>query len=353
MADLTIREARGLFTKYLAETYKERTRPLSFLRSFFAPKEGGTRYVSIEVQRGTEKVAADIVRGTEGNINTFSRSTEKIFEPRLYDEKFNATDLDVYDQLHIAQNGTVSSTALMSWIETVSESLGSCQDKIERAYELQASQVFEDGIVTSSVDVNIDYKRKTTSKVDKGAGNYWATGTVDPRLDIQNGCDWLRANGKVQGEVFNMILGKTAMQHLLSNDEFKSQGDIEAYQALQMIAEPQRNSVGGTLHGYINCGPYKVNLWTYNDGYELSGTFTNYINNKKVIIIPETPKFVMAYAAVPVIPKDMDAVINQAGSFHVYEYLDRARKGHYYGVTSAGLAIPVGVDQMYTLQVVA
>ena len=147
MSTISSVQARALFTIKLIAVYKERTVPTSFLRSFFKTKESDTKQLSIEVQRGTEMIAVDVERGTQGQLNKFSRSTEKIFVPPYYREYFDATDLDFYDRL-FTQNGTIDVITFSQWLGTVVEKIAMLQDKIERAYELQCSQVFETGIVT-------------------------------------------------------------------------------------------------------------------------------------------------------------------------------------------------------------
>ena len=351
MGVISIREARGLFTKQLSTVYKERVQVKGFLRSFFADKESATSTVSIEVQRGTEKVAADILRGTEGNLNIFSKSTEKIFEPYLYDEKFNATQLDIYDQLHLATSGNVDSAQFDNWLSVVSEKIGTCQDKIERAYELKCAQVFEDGIIQSDSATNIDFKRKAGSKVDLTAGSYW-TDAIDPMDSIIAGCEFLRAKGKVQGGVFDLIMGTEAATALMDNAKFKAKADIKDFNLITANMS-QQNSLGAVPGVSFQAGSYQVRTWTYPEVYDLSGVSTAYVNPKKVVLLPEAPKFTFEYAAVPVVLSEVNAVANVKGQFHTYEYLDPAKTAHYYGVKSAGIPVPVGVDMIYTIQVVA
>jgi len=102
-------QARALFTQGLVDIYREQVKTTSFLRSFFPTEEFGTKYLSVEVERGFEKVAVDVTRGTEGNRNVFSKSTEKIWEPPLYDEFFDMTQLDLYDRL-FTSSGNISDT---------------------------------------------------------------------------------------------------------------------------------------------------------------------------------------------------------------------------------------------------
>jgi hypothetical protein len=67
--DISVTDARGLFTKMLIDVYQERIKPTAFLRSFFPSETSPTKEVAIEVERGFEKIAVDVFRGTEGNRN--------------------------------------------------------------------------------------------------------------------------------------------------------------------------------------------------------------------------------------------------------------------------------------------
>ena len=353
--EINVVDARGIFTKKLIEVYRERTAPPSFFRSFFRTVESDTKEISIEVQRGTEKVAVDVERGTNGNRNKFSKSSEKIFVPPYYHEYFNATELDFYDRL-FTQNGTVDEVTFGNWLETVIEKLAMLQDKIERAYELQCSQVFQTGVVQLNAGTNIDFKRKAGSLVDKGAGNYWDQTTVNPIDDLEEACTFIRTKGKSGGSNYNAIMGSKALNEFLNNTNIKERADIRRI-ALDEIVEPQRNSVGGVLHGWVSAGSYKVYLWTYPEFYDEAGTGgaegLSYIDERNVIVLPERTRFTLGYAAVPMLlgvnRNEGVGVQGKRGAYLVEEHIDPRRKTHEFTIESAGVAIPVAVDTIYTL----
>lgn len=343
-------ESRNLFTKALIAVYKERPQVLGFLRSFFPTVESLTRYVSIEVRRGAEKVAVDVTRLSDGNMNTISKSTEKIYEPPLFWEYMDITNNDLYD-VAIGASSSGDAGAIAALAQSVNEDLQAITDKIERAVELMCAQILETGTITLTNNDSVNFKRKAGSIVNKGAGNYWVTNTVDPLADIQTGCQWMRQNGKAQGSVFNLILGSTAMAHLMGNTLFQNKADLLRIDTMS-IREPQRNAVGASSHGYITAGDYIVRLWTYPEFYDnSSGTSTPYLHAKKVILLPEAPNFKLAYAAVPQLLNGSSAP--QRGKYLVYEHTDERKAVHEMGIKSAPIPVPVAVDQIYTLQVVA
>jgi len=341
-------DARALYTKALIAAYQERITPMSFLRSFFKVKEETTFELSIEVQRGFEKVAVDVIRGTEGNRNEFGRSTEKIFVPPYYREFFDATQLSLYDRMFASDS--IASQTFAAFVNQIADKMREIQNKIERRYELQCAQVLETGIVTLDKGTNIDFKRKAGSLVDQSA-TPWTTGTNSPYATLELGAKFIREKGKSQGGTLNAILGETALNAFLGNTIVKERADIRNFN-LDMLNTPQKNSVGGTLHGVVSAGSYNVRLWTYPEVYDASGVSTPYVNPKKVIMLPDNPNFVLGFAAVPQLI-DEENPVPMKGAFIYGDYKDKRAATHDYDVKSAGVAIPVAVDQIFTAQVIA
>lgn len=349
--NISTTDAQGLYTKMLVDVYKQKSNPTSFLRSFFPEKVTPTLELSVEVQRGFEKVAVDVTRGTDGNRNQFSKSTEKLFIPPYYREWMDATQLSLYDRLYGATS--VSDAVFVSYINSVADALMEMQSKIERAQEVQCAQVLTTGIVTyggANANLKIDFKRKAASLVDGGGATYFAANN-DPFAEFEKGCTFLRQVGKASGGTFNAILGSTALTNLLANTKFQSRQNL-FNMALDNVVAPQRNAVGQTFHGIITAGAYKVQLWSYPQYYDnASGVQTSYIDPKQVILIPEAPKFVFAYAATPQLITPQSTPV--MGKFTINQYIDQRGKANIIDVESAGLAIPTAVDTIYTFKAVA
>lgn len=342
-------QVRAQFTQALVAVYKERPIVTQFLRSFFPSVYKNTRYVSIEVQRGYEKVAVDVLRGTEGNRNEFGISTQKIFDPPMFKEYFDMTELDMYKVL-LGQTD-ISEVQYGELLAQVTEKLGLLQDKIERAYEVMCSQALTTGIITMNNGENINFKRKADSLVDLGSGDYWTVSGADCYADFEAGCNFMRQVGKSQGGTINAILGSTALQALLTNSEFLERQNL-FNMALDSVRPPQRDAVGATLHGQITAGSYKVNLWAYPEYYDATnGDSTPYVDPKKVILLPEAPKFNLSFAAVPKLIEAPGA--QSVGAYTVNEYVDQRKSTHDIEIASAGVPIPVAIDQIYTMKVVA
>ena len=354
MAEIAVTDARALFTKGLIQVYQERIYPTQFLRSFFPSVTEPTKELSIEVERMGEKVAVDVVRGTEGQRNSFYRSTEKVFLPPLYREYFDATELDLYDRV-LGSQGNAQAPLFAALMNKVADKIGLLRDKIERAYELQCAQVIHNGIVTVRSGTNIDYKRKATSIVDLGATK-WSTGATNPFSQLETGCLFLRQVGRSADSVFNAICASDALAALLANTTFTTRQNL-FNMALDQVHGPQRNAVGATYHGTVTAGSFKVQLWAYPQFYDLQGgtqaapTFTStpYLTPGEVVLIPERPNFKFGFAAVPQLVGEPGQLPVQ-GDYVMGQFLDTRMAKHDFDIQSAGLAIPVAVDQIYTMK---
>lgn len=356
MPSISTALARAEFTKALMDVYRERPKVKGFLRSFFPDKSAATLSVSIEVRRGTEKVAVDVERGTEGNRNTMSRSSEKIYIPPLYKEYFDATQLELYDRLYGSTEISVS--VYSQFLEELAESIGLLEDKIERAIELQASQVLQTGIVTMANGDNIDFKRKAAHIVDIGGSDanlYWSIAndsTCDPIGDLVAGANLLRQNGKAQGGIFDVILGGSALEALINMPHVQNRHDVRDYD-LSKIDTPQMSAAGGVFHGVVSGGSYLFRLWTYPEYYEDpdTGSLTTYVDDTYFIMLPPMPRFHTAFAAVPQLLTDGQPPM--VGPFVYTDFPDQRRKAHDFIVESAPICVPVAVDAIYTAQAVA
>jgi hypothetical protein len=361
-------DIRGVFTKTLIDVYQERKYPTSFLRSFFPTETVPTKTVSIEVERMGEKIAVDVQRGTEGNRNTFSRSTEKIFEPPYFREYFDMTELDLYDRV-LGSQGNAQLPLFKQLLITAADKLGTLRDKIERAKEYQCSQVLETGILTFNTAMQIDFKRKAASIVDLGAGNYFAN-NVDPFAVIETGCKFIREVGRSGDFLYNAITGRTALADLLNNTKFLTRQN-QFNMVLDKVTPPVGSgpAIGATFHGTLTAGSYKVQLWAYPQVYDKpvvdangnpvlnangNPTYTTvpYWNDKKICLIPINPRFRMAHAAVPMLIGE-PGQLPQQGEYVMMEFLDTRKAKHDLDIQSAPVAIPVAVDQIYTVQVSA
>lgn len=345
---IAVQDARSVLTTAMIAKYRETVPVMSFLRSFFQTDERMTKKVSIEVQRGTEKMSVDVVRGEKGKLNKRTRSTEKQILPPYFYERFAMNDTDLYDVAIASQ----TETSFAQLAEENAEMMIEMRSKIERRIEFMCWQIFETGVITLVNGDNIDYCRLADSKVDKGAGNYWTTNTVDPFVDLAAGCQFIREKGKATGQYYNAIFGQAALAALINNP-FYTERNKMVVSPLDSVHPPIRTSAGGTLHGELTCGSYKIRVWTYTEVYDdpETGESTPYVKEDLVVVLPDAPKFKLAFAAVPQLMKGGE--IPQKGAFLVTDFVDEDNEVHEGRIKSAPVPVPVAVDQIYTVKVVA
>jgi len=348
---ISVLDAQGLLTKKLIAVYREMPKATTFLSSFFKTFETMTEDVSVAVQRGSERVAVDVFRFSDGNRNSFDSSTERIIKPPLYHEYLTANEHRLYMQVvtAISQGNT---TFFRELTADLAQELMMLRDKIDRAVEIQCAQILELGVVSLNTLTDIDYKRKAASLVAYNVANDFSVGTVDPSEVLGAGCKFIREKGKAQGGTYNAIMGESALIALLDNTIIKSR-QLFVQASIDSIIAPEKQLDGATFHGILSCGSYKCRLWTYPEVHELSaGVQTPYINDKKVIILPLQPNFVRAYAAVPQLI-GANGSVPQKGAYLVQEFFNEEKGQHKVSIKAAPIAIPVAIDQIYTIQVLA
>ena len=353
MAEITSADVQGNFTKALIASYVDKPKPKAFLQSFFRNESRTTKTLSIEVQRGTEYYAVDVARQDEGNINEWKYSTEKIFYPPYFKEKFYLTDLELYERLFGAAPGAaVDDAAFRSMINDSVKKLDQIKDKITRTKELWCKEIFEFGTVSPSKGAVINYARKAGSFVTLTGSDLWLNnGNVFNQ--IQAWCEWLRQNGLVTSMDFDLLVGSTAIQHFSANTVVTNRQNLYHYQPDE-LTKPKTSTQGSTFLGQISAGPYRVNIWTYPEYYQIpgSGVKSQYLNPKKVVLLPAAgTEFIMGYAATPQLIEPGQPI--KTGEFIVSEFVDQDKKTHEIRVESCPLPVPVTIDMMLTAQVVA
>lgn len=344
-------QARRLFKQETVAFFSDRRPVQGFFRSFFKQIETNSRFISIEVERENESVAVDVLRSTGGNRNSWDRKTQKTYDPAAYDEYFDATELDCYEDLFGTDaNGNISSINFGKFLEQANSKMEGLFNKIDRAYEIQAMQALVDGIVVLKNGDNIDYKRKAASIVAYNAAWNWALTTVDPNDKIKEGCDFINDTGKVTSNVFNVIMAGDVYQAYINNAKVQAR-NLGVQWGMDALVPAQKDAEGKVYHGMISVDNYNLRIWTANGSYKHpdTGVQTRYMPAKKILILPELTNNVLTYGLVPQLAKD--GVPIKKGKFVTYEYPDERNATHEMGVKSCGLAVPVAIDQAYTVQV--
>lgn len=353
MANISVQEAQGQFTKALVAVYKERRKQNGFLKFFFPDAPPSASYlVSLIVRRAQQEIAVDTWRGSDANKYEWSKSTEKLFQPLYYRLGFQLTSLQFYDRLWgSAKDGSISDLIYQQILESVADNIADLQALIEGAIELMCAQILATGVIEMSqggTKMKVDYKRKNDSFGDPGNGNYWSD-NKDLFAQIATGGKFLRGTGHMSGLVMNAILGSKAFTDMQNNTIFQKRQNFFHYQP-DHVTNGVLDANGGVYFGWIECGQYKVNIFTYEDEYKHpdSGTLTPYVDPNTCILLPQKPNFITAYGAPP---QQVDpGAAPRIGQFVYGDWISPDKRTHNFEVESCPLPIPVAVDQIYTLK---
>ena len=362
MGNIAIQDAQKLYTNKLVALLSDRVEAPMTLQSLFTPTQSWTKNITTQTERVAELIAKDTIRGTSGNSNIFGQSTEKLFTPPYYDEYFDVTQLDGYDQLYADPSSLISDIVFGRFLQESAQKLMQLQDKITRAYELQCASVLKTGVVTLTDGSQIDFRRKSASIVDLGSGNYWTNGanntsTADPNTVLTAAATFLRTVGKSAAGKFNVLMGSQVYAAYISNPAVLKRGAIFNW-ALDRLTPALKQASGFVDHGPVSAGSWNFDLISYPGFYDtVSGTTVTtgneYLDPKSIYIVPaEQLKNVLAFAAVPQL-LSTGASIPVASKFVFTNYPDLELMTHKFHVKSAGVAIPVAVDQIYTAKVIA
>jgi hypothetical protein len=231
------------------------------------------------------------------------------------------------------------------------------QNKVRRAEELQAAQIMETGIVTINQGVNIDYKRKATSKVDPGVGNYWSTATAPIEAQLIAVGTFFRQSGKSNVNVIDMTCSGATYTALKASNYFANNANYNNVN-LNDIRKPEKVPAGSVYHGQITAGSFRFNIWVYDETYQDESKVTQrYMAENQTAFTPASGNMLdLAYGGLPEVVRDPSRVEfpqyirNVSAKFMIYNKIGENRASHIFGVRSAPLCVPVTIDRIYTLQ---
>lgn len=243
--------------------------------------------VDIDVVRDDRSIAVVVQDLTVGQRqNEDSLYTAKSFIPPIYDEEgvVNAYDLikrvagvNPFMTPDFQANASVRAFRLFRKLEA----------KVRRAIELQAAQVLQTGTLdlinkAGATAYALDYKPKS-AHFPQVTISWSVSATATPLDDLEALCDIILRNGKV--EVTDAVFGRTAWLNFQKSAQIQNIADNRRFNLVQ-VERPQTRGAGGKFHGVLSAGQYNINLWSYNDYYDLptDGTITPYIDPNKVIL---------------------------------------------------------------------
>ena len=351
--DKTLHQAE--FTAALVASFRDNNQdPILGLEALFPNKVAKSKYVKVHVMRNGRKVAVDVKRCTDANLNQFTEGKEKIILPPYFREGFDITQCEAYKYAFV-RNQFGNSAAVQDLFADAEEKLRLLKNKIQRAVEKMRADVLQTGILTFKSQDSIDYGRKAQSI--KVVDNKWDSAGADIIGDLTTGVEFLRNEGRSFGQEIMAICGAKALGYIIGNTKLLEANDYRRANRLE-ITMPQAQAKGFTYHGRIAVGDFIVNLMTYSDTYEdKDGNAIPYIDADKVILMPSDFEGLTTYASVPALFEEASTgaqfIGEFAGEFYQRDYVDQVVMNWMHEISSAPVVIPVSVDKMYTLKVLA
>lgn len=361
MAFIDSSAIRPKFTSDLVAAYKSSLNATTFLQSKFKRVTKDTDYLEWNIQRFSENVAQDVARGADGNRNSYATMVQKVEQPPLYYEYLDVMQLEGYNRAF--GSVSMSDSTYRDFRETATFHVKQMINKIDRAYELQAQSVLLTGKIITATNGTTDFLRKAASIVAYGIGIDWSQAGVNPKDLIKQGCIFNRTVGKASSNVFDCIMGDGAYTAFINNVNIQNEAQ-KLWSVLTKLEEPTPRGDGSTFMGQISAGPYKVNVFCYPEYYtnttEVPNTSLPYVPSNAIIITPSDPYFIHGFAMVPRLPDYMgmaesgfgNAIGGEEGTnkgqYFISEFVDMKRTAWYMAAKSAGMTIPIGVDQIFT-----
>jgi hypothetical protein len=346
------------------QAFKERKKPTTHMMGFFPEKTYGTSIIPIAVQRATGYASVDVVRGTNGNLNSFSKWSEKEIMAPEYHEKFSINALRSYSRGFGGDFNSTPQSVRVEIANEIADGLMSIQDMIVRAQEIQCVQALETGIVTLVNQDSIDYRRKADSVVDCATtlGGYWDVNAPIEK-QLQYAANFIRQVGNNSATTFDITMSGNAWIALKNTNFFKTTANYQQVTLLAIGNPVGRN--GADFHGQITAGSAIFRIWTYDAVYDKVvnnvTTTTRLTDETKVVITPvEGAKFEMAYGAIDGIVKSSGAsamsgvrIEKIKADYFAWDNVDLENRNHLMHMVSSPIARLITVDQVVTLKVVA
>ena len=297
-------------TTRMLNAYFKDARPTLFLAGMFrSPAENffDTESVQFDIVRSGESVAVNVFDISSGPRRTeATTSTNKEFVPPVYNE---GSSINAFDLMKRQPGATNFEDPIFQANATnqAFRQVRLTEDRIRRAYEWQASQVLQNPGAVALTDENgntgfgIDYSPKASHFPTVGVA--WSNAAATPLLDLESLAIQVRIDGL--SNVTDAIMGDTAFNNFIRNDEVKAQLDNRRMEIGQIA--PISRGEGATLQGSVWIGSYQINIWTCQGRYEnpQTGVSTSFVEGDKVILMTGGARLDAVFGSIPsLVPPD-------------------------------------------------
>ncbi len=279
--------------------------PNAFLSRQFTVKPGGIyrgEKVVMDIQRFGEDVAIAIKKCTGPNLNDFDEFTTKEFVPPSYGEAFPLDVCELFNRMvGVDPFSAVNESFSSQIISKMATGFKLIDDKIQRAVELQASQILQTGILTltdsnGNTVFTLDFKPKATHF--PSASVAWSAAGGTPLDDLQALATIIRSDGKINPD--RLVFGVTALRDFLQNPQVTASLDNRRIET-GLIAPTGFEDSGATFYGFIWIGSYRFEMWTYPETFKdpQTGLPVEYVDTDKVIMSSSRTRLDKTSAIIP------------------------------------------------------
>ena len=288
------------FKKAMDLVFDNKRKPSGFLASFFQPKELDTIKVELQGRDVKAIYSVDVKLGTGGRHMDLAEYDKKEYTvPEYNDYSVIAEE----DMLKTQLGETEYTTQMAKVVNLVTDRQEAISDAQRRAEEKQAADALFNGKVVLADGTEITFNKPASHSIV--VSNKWNTASGTPIDDISAACKKCVDDGKIGTSVFHLILEDKGLNALLTNEKFQKGSNKEQGINRTNIGIPEEMTQGAMFHGQFSCGSFIINVWSYNEKYEIptgygfanEGTEVGYIQDGYGILIPDKPAFRRYYGA--------------------------------------------------------
>lgn len=279
-------------TEITKEIIQIKTAPETFLTSLFGKDISPAKEYSFKESKVLENFARARDRHAPASNNNIGGETIVTLSGVHFHEQINLNNI-LTDVIGLGDMEAMNRPQLNVFATKVEERVNDVVDMFTRAKIVAAGQLLETGVLTFFDDTlatykTFNFKRPAGSKVDLGAGAYWATNAGTDIKGQFNAMDnYFRGVGYGSNE-YDMICDKSAIIALESTTFWKDQKLAINYPDINRDGAMRKRD-DATYYGNVNIAGIWVNIWLTN-GQCLSARggngLENYINPNKVVFVP-------------------------------------------------------------------
>lgn len=355
----------GKSTTKMLEVYEQNRRPAMFMSSLFrSPRENfyNSESIQMDIQRSEEKVAVAVTSLSAGyNYNKLEVYTNKAFTPPIFKQAFQLNSVDLINRV-AGQDPFQNVDYMSNMMKQFGRGMALVEDMINRAVELQVSQVMQTGTATlKDADGNsvftIDYSPKATHFFTVGTA--WDGTNPTIIANLEQLMDVIRDDGK--GAPTYSLWGIDALNAALADAPFLALYNKDSATRADLTRLTSDGTDSAKFRGSVDIGHYPLEIWTFGDKYEdvETGVLTPYMDPAKVMIMVPGARMDLTWGNAPIaIPASqripqllslLPARVRRAGTNgvdmipNVWTTVDGE---HIFGgITSRPLAIPTAIDR--------